>query len=289
MFGIGPTELIVILVIALIVVGPERLPTLAGQVGKAIRDFRQMSGDMTGEFQRAFQIDEETPGTNTSVPTDTVLPWATPNGTNDAPLALEAQVIPTEPPTEPVVAASEPVAVTAEQTTVAGEVSNVASNGHHAAPLVATKADPLVDVSFLDDPDDPEETTPVAEESTTTAYESMPVATFGVQPLPADETSAPADTISDAWDAVMTTDATISLPELTAAEIEAATAATAVAVAEPPAMADDAPITFAVQEDSRTQIDPAAEPTIREVIEAQVAAEAFRERRRIATYRRHHK
>ena len=50
MFGIGPTELIVILVIALIVVGPERLPQLAGQVGKAIRDFRQMSGDMTGEL-----------------------------------------------------------------------------------------------------------------------------------------------------------------------------------------------------------------------------------------------
>ncbi len=61
MFGIGPTELIVVLVLALIIVGPERLPQLAGQVGKAIRDFRQMSGDVTGEFQRAFQIDDSPP------------------------------------------------------------------------------------------------------------------------------------------------------------------------------------------------------------------------------------
>ena len=275
MFGIGPTELIVILVIALIVVGPERLPQLAGQIGKAIRDFRQMSGDMTGEFQRAFQLEDETPATSTSVPTDTVLPWAASSDTGETTPALTAQVIPTEP-------TSETVAATVENAVVADEASAATSNGSHADPPVATKADPLIDVSFLDEP----------EESMTT-YESLPVATFGVQPLGDAAESGTPNSITDAWDAVMTTESTISLPERTAAELQAElqaeTAGTAVALAEPPPVADDT-TTFpvqAVQAEHRAPIDPAGEPTIREVVEAQVAAETFRERRRIATYRRH--
>ena len=41
MFGLGATELIVILVIALVVFGPGRLPELGGALGKGIRDFRK--------------------------------------------------------------------------------------------------------------------------------------------------------------------------------------------------------------------------------------------------------
>ncbi len=42
MFGsIGTPELLVILVIALIVFGPRRLPELGSTIGKAIRDFRR--------------------------------------------------------------------------------------------------------------------------------------------------------------------------------------------------------------------------------------------------------
>jgi sec-independent protein translocase protein TatB len=50
MFGIGIEELIVILVIALIVVGPERMPELARQVGKAIRDVRRMYDNLRSEL-----------------------------------------------------------------------------------------------------------------------------------------------------------------------------------------------------------------------------------------------
>ena len=39
-------------------------------------------------------------------------------------------------------------------------------------------------------------------------------------------------------------------------------------------------------EPERERVDPTAEPTIREKIESQVAAEAFRERRRLAHYQR---
>jgi sec-independent protein translocase protein TatB len=50
MFGIGFEELIVILVIALIIVGPERMPELARQAGKAIRDLRRMYDNLRSDL-----------------------------------------------------------------------------------------------------------------------------------------------------------------------------------------------------------------------------------------------
>jgi sec-independent protein translocase protein TatA len=41
MFGLGVTELIVILVVALLFFGPGRLPEIGGALGKGIRDFRK--------------------------------------------------------------------------------------------------------------------------------------------------------------------------------------------------------------------------------------------------------
>ncbi len=45
MFNLGPTELIIILVIVLIVFGVGRLPEIGGALGKSIREFRQSSAD----------------------------------------------------------------------------------------------------------------------------------------------------------------------------------------------------------------------------------------------------
>jgi sec-independent protein translocase protein TatB len=50
--GIGPLELIVVLIITFIVVGPERLPEFARSVGKTLRDVRAMSQGLTTEWQR---------------------------------------------------------------------------------------------------------------------------------------------------------------------------------------------------------------------------------------------
>ena len=45
-FNIGPLELVVVLIIALIVFGPQRLPELGRSLGKGIREFRgSISGD----------------------------------------------------------------------------------------------------------------------------------------------------------------------------------------------------------------------------------------------------
>ena len=50
--GIGPLELIVVMIIAFIVVGPERLPELARSVGKTLRDVRALSQGLTSEWQK---------------------------------------------------------------------------------------------------------------------------------------------------------------------------------------------------------------------------------------------
>jgi sec-independent protein translocase protein TatA len=45
--NIGPLELIIILAIALLIVGPRRLPEMGSAVGRTIREFRKASTEMT--------------------------------------------------------------------------------------------------------------------------------------------------------------------------------------------------------------------------------------------------
>lgn len=46
MFGIGPLELVVILVVALLVFGPKRVPELARTIGRGLAEFRRASSDL---------------------------------------------------------------------------------------------------------------------------------------------------------------------------------------------------------------------------------------------------
>jgi sec-independent protein translocase protein TatB len=59
MFGIGPTELIIILAIALLVIGPKRLPDLARSLGKGLAEFRRATSDVTDELHNARILLEE--------------------------------------------------------------------------------------------------------------------------------------------------------------------------------------------------------------------------------------
>jgi sec-independent protein translocase protein TatB len=55
--GMGPMELLLIVVLALIVFGPARLPEIMGQVGKAIGDFRRATSELSDEFNRTIQAE----------------------------------------------------------------------------------------------------------------------------------------------------------------------------------------------------------------------------------------
>ncbi len=56
MFGsIGMTELIVIFVVALLFIGPNRLPDLARSIGKAFGDFKRA----TSGLQNTFSLDDD--------------------------------------------------------------------------------------------------------------------------------------------------------------------------------------------------------------------------------------
>ena len=65
MFGIGMTELIVILIIALLVIGPKKLPDMARSLGKGLREFRKATSDLKDEFQvddlENLDLEEDTP------------------------------------------------------------------------------------------------------------------------------------------------------------------------------------------------------------------------------------
>jgi len=58
MFGIGMPELMVILVIALLVVGPKRLPDLAKTVGKGLAEFRKATEGATETLKESLRVDD---------------------------------------------------------------------------------------------------------------------------------------------------------------------------------------------------------------------------------------
>jgi len=54
MFNVGGGEFLIILLVALVVLGPTRLPEAARQIGKVLGDFRRMSASFQREMQSAM-------------------------------------------------------------------------------------------------------------------------------------------------------------------------------------------------------------------------------------------
>jgi len=105
--NIGPLELVIILVIALLILGPGKLPDVGAALGKSIREFRKASSDV----QEAVNVSVDT----SPLPPTPVAPPAAPApapAVTAAPAAPVAEATPATPP-------ATPTAGSADSTTVA--------------------------------------------------------------------------------------------------------------------------------------------------------------------------
>ena len=145
MFGVGYQEMFILVVAALVIFGPGNLPEVAGQLGRLVRDFRRMTADLTGEFEKTIaEVDDvkrsvrrevksmrsEVEGVSQSVKADLESAGGSSNS------------------------AHKPTGTTARAgagTDAARTAKAEAANRATGTLPVATKADPLADVSFLDE------------------------------------------------------------------------------------------------------------------------------------------
>jgi sec-independent protein translocase protein TatA len=88
--NIGPFELLIILVLALLILGPGKLPDVGAALGKTIREFRKASSDV----QESMRLDAPPPATQAT--------------------ATAAPAAPAEAPPAPPAAAAAPTATAAE-------------------------------------------------------------------------------------------------------------------------------------------------------------------------------
>lgn len=91
MFGIGGQELILILVIALVVLGPKKLPDLAKSLGRAMGEFQRASQDLKREIELAGEQSEKKASTKQeeSVTSESVVNEAAQKTDNDIKVPAE--------------------------------------------------------------------------------------------------------------------------------------------------------------------------------------------------------
>ena len=59
--GIGIWEVVLVIVVILIVLGPQRLPEIARKLGQAIRSLRKASSDLTTAMSRELELTDNNP------------------------------------------------------------------------------------------------------------------------------------------------------------------------------------------------------------------------------------
>lgn len=127
-FGMGGMEIVVIMVVALIVFGPGKLPEIGAQVGKAVRDFRRATNDLTREFNDSTSdlrsTMDEMKGAVAQVERETK------DLAQSIPASIEGAVSPVN---------------------ANGAVAKQAATGAPVVAAMPSKEDPLADLEALDD------------------------------------------------------------------------------------------------------------------------------------------
>jgi sec-independent protein translocase protein TatB len=80
MFGLSFGEIVIIAVLALLLLGPERLPEAAKTLGKGLRDLRRATDDIKDQVEREIYSDERKGGRPALVPPAAPAPVPGPAG-----------------------------------------------------------------------------------------------------------------------------------------------------------------------------------------------------------------
>lgn len=86
-FGIGLPEMALIMVLALLIFGPKKLPEIGRSMGKALKGFQEASKEFENEFKKEAERLEKTVSTPMEAKLETPTPKAlvaTPSDTNSA-------------------------------------------------------------------------------------------------------------------------------------------------------------------------------------------------------------
>ena len=157
-FGMGVQEIVIIAIVALIIFGPDRLPEMASQAGKLLRDARKMTADLQGEFERESgvnvrelrgQVDREIAGikgelagVNSTLQKEANNVKKTAQSATSSTSKSGSKTTATAAKTSTTTSSSTTSSVSSAKTGTAAKTAEVKA--------VASKTDPLADVSFLD-------------------------------------------------------------------------------------------------------------------------------------------
>ncbi len=160
MLGIGTPEMLIVGLVALIVFGPARLPELAGQVGRWVREFRRMTADLSEEFEKTVaeaddikrSLTGEVTGMRSQVQSVTDSVKKDLAGTGASAKAGAKRPATGAGGKKPATATerADSIKKVGGSSTAAASKGKATAAKAMAAP-VATKADPLADVSLMDD------------------------------------------------------------------------------------------------------------------------------------------
>lgn len=138
MFGMGMGEIVLIAVVALLVLGPERLPGAAKAIGKGIRDLRQQSKDLQQTIEKDTQIGDAVRELRTALRGDPESLYKAATGEEFSRPELEDK----DPATAASAAEASPAEASPEEIAAAGAE---AESGAEAAEAAAAPADDLAE------------------------------------------------------------------------------------------------------------------------------------------------